>query len=250
MSDCRRTAERLASYVDETLPAADRAEVERHLAACPPCRRAAGEEQGGRTVLRECAERLRTEPLPPGLRSRCEAIASSHASPKRSWWRSRFVPSLITAVVLVFTASAVFSFATHRSDTLLAAQLTADHVKCFHTSSPVLAGTAAQIEATLAQRYGWDVHIPPSSPSDGVELVGARRCLYADGAIPHVLYHVHGQDVSLYMLQGVNRTAAEVVALGHEARIWSRGNTTYVLVLPAREPSLTSAAQYVMREVH
>ena len=250
MSDCRRTAERLASYVDDTLPAPERAEVERHLGACDPCRRAATREHGARRVLRECATRLRREVAPPGLRSRCEAIARDAASPRTTWWRARFVPALITAVLIVFAFSAVFSFATRQSDTLLAAQLTADHLKCFHMSSPVLAGSAAQIESALASRYGWNVHIPPSSAAEGVELVGARRCLYADGAIPHVLYRVHGHDVSLYMLEGVSRSAAEVVALGHESRIWSRGDTTYVLVLPEREPGLASAAQYVMREAH
>lgn len=250
MSDCRRTAERLASYVDDMLPASDRAEVERHLGVCEPCRRAAAREQGARTVLRDCATRLRNEAAPPGLRSRCEALAKGAAPSRAGWWRARLAPALITAVVIVFAFSAVFAFATRQSDTLLAAQLTADHLKCFHMSSPVLAGTAAQVESALASRYGWNVHIPPSSPADGVELVGARRCLYADGAIPHVLYRVHGQDVSLYMLEGVSRSAAEVVALGHESRIWSRGHTTYVLVLPAREPELASAARYVMREVH
>ncbi|HVZ23188.1 MAG TPA: zf-HC2 domain-containing protein, partial [Vicinamibacterales bacterium] len=70
MSDCRRTAERLASYVDDTLPAAERADVERHLGHCPPCRRAAEHEQGGRTVLRACAPRLRADAAPPGLRTR------------------------------------------------------------------------------------------------------------------------------------------------------------------------------------
>ena len=251
MIDCRRTAERLASYVDDTLPAVDRAEVEQHLGACPPCRNAATREQGARTVLRECASRLRAEPLPPGLRSRCEAIASAAAAPRPGWWRGRLVPALITAVLIVFAGSAVFSFATHRSDTLLAAQLTADHVKCFHLSSPVLAGTAAQVESSLASRYGWNLHIPDSSAADGVELVGARRCLYADGAIPHVLYRVHGQDVSLYVLNGVSHAAAAVMALGHESRIWSRGNTTYVLVLPAQQPpAIASAAQYVISQVH
>lgn len=251
MSDCRRTAERLAAYVDDTLPPSDRAEVEQHLGGCPPCRREAVREQGARTVLRECAARLRTEPLPPGLRSRCEAIAKSAAAPHQGWWRARLVPALMTAVLIVFAGSAFFSFVTRRSDALLAAQLTADHVKCFHLSSPVLAGTAAEVESSLAARYGWNLHIPDSSAADGVELVGARRCLYADGAIPHVLYRVHGQDVSLYVLNGVSRTAAAVMALGHQSRIWSRGNTTYVLVLPAQQPpAFVAAAQYVISQVH
>jgi anti-sigma factor (TIGR02949 family) len=39
MITCREVADFLMSYLDEELPAAQRAEFERHLVACPPCRR-------------------------------------------------------------------------------------------------------------------------------------------------------------------------------------------------------------------
>lgn len=74
-SACRRTAERLTPYVDEALPAAERAEVEQHLEKCPPCRAALTQEKGGRRILRECAGRLAARSLPARLRARCEAIA-------------------------------------------------------------------------------------------------------------------------------------------------------------------------------
>jgi anti-sigma factor RsiW len=74
-SNCRRTAERLAAYVDEALPADERGEVERHLERCPPCLEAALREKVGRKALRSVAAKLGCESLPPGLRERCEAIA-------------------------------------------------------------------------------------------------------------------------------------------------------------------------------
>jgi anti-sigma factor RsiW len=58
MKDCRETSERLTPYVDDALPPEERTDIERHLNACPPCRQSAVEEQGGRTVVRECASRL------------------------------------------------------------------------------------------------------------------------------------------------------------------------------------------------
>ena len=96
----------------------------------------------------------------------------------------------------------------------------------------------------LSDQYGWDVHVPPSSPADGVQLIGARRCLYADGRVPHVLYRVNGQDVSLYMLEGVNRREAELMTLGHRSRIWSRGATTFVLVSSAGGSDMADAKNY------
>ena len=48
---------------------------QRHLDRCPPCRAAALRERGARRVLREQSRALTDTPLPPGLRTRCEALA-------------------------------------------------------------------------------------------------------------------------------------------------------------------------------
>ena len=253
--DCRRTLERLAMWADDSLSAHDRADVERHLNACPPCRVLADRERGGRTVLNACAARLRDQPAPPGLRTRCEALARECAVGSRPSWLRTLVPVTIVAILLVFTASTVFSLATRRSDGLLAAQLTADHVKCFKVfdspdAPPMDAGVA---ERQLEESYGWNVRVPPSAPTAGLQLVGARRCLYADGSIPHVMYHVNGEHVSLYMLEGVTRPPAEVETMGHRSQIWSHGTTTYVLVSSASAGNLATIAnymKYVMQDSH
>jgi anti-sigma factor RsiW len=255
MSDCRRTAERLTSYVDDALPAHDRHEVDSHLATCPACRLKAAGERGGRTVLRECALRLHREPLPPGLRTRCQALARE-CRPIHEGWLKRtrrlaLVPATFTAIVIAIVSVGLVWVATEQSNTVLAAQLTADHMKCFRLFSAPEAPSAdaVTVEETLADRFGWDVHVPPSSPADGITLIGARRCVYAEGSVPHIMYRVHGEDVSLYMLEGVNRSAADLVTLGHRSRIWTQGPTTYVLVSPA-SGDFTTAARYVMQQAH
>jgi hypothetical protein len=224
VSDCRRTVDRLAPYVDRVLPASERADVEQHLARCQPCRGAARAEEGARAVLREKAPDLQDQPLPPGLRGRCEALASEHLkrTPARTW---RLIPVSITAVLTIFIATVVFSLATQQSNTLLAAQLTVDHSKCFglfaDADSPV--ADAGHLEDMLLDDYGWKVR---------------------------VMYRVNGQDVSLFMLDGVTRRDADVISLGHRSRIWSRGGTTYVLVAPTAAGELGDAARYLMREAH
>lgn len=247
MDDCRRTAGRLTSYVDDALPAGERADVERHLGACPPCRAAALQERGARTVLREQARGLTEMPLPPGLRSRCEALARERAaaSSRHGFVLRRFAP--LTTVMTIVIGIFLFSLATHRSDTVLAAQLTADHAKCFHffaksDSSDV---DARLIEQMLDNKYGWDVHVPPSSSAHGVRLIGARRCLYADGRVPHVMYRVDGHDVSLFVLDGISRSSADLVSLGHRSRMWAAGRRTYVLVWPVAAGDMTVAARYM-----
>ena len=245
--NCRRICDQLALYADGSLSDTERAEVQRHLDACPPCQAIAAQECGARHLLRACAARLRAEPLPPGLESRCRALrgASSHA---RSSWLRRVIPLGIAALLIIFTG-VLLAFVTRQSDALLAAQLTADHVKCFGFSRPANGESmdAAQAQRMLASRFGFDVHVPPSSDKDAVELVNARRCLYADGRIPHLMYHANGHDVSLFILEGVTRPAAELTSFGHHARIWSRGGNTFVLVSPAAEERGASGVQYVQK---
>jgi anti-sigma factor RsiW len=250
MDDCRRTGERLTPYADELLPPAERHEVEKHLGDCPPCHRSAIKEQGGRGLVRECADRLRKQELPPGLRSRCEALAREHASPTtRVSWRARLIPATLMAALATVAGLGLLSVATHRSNALLAAQLTADHVKCFKVFDTDVEVSAQQVEEALEQ-YGWDMHVPASSPDAGARLLGGRRCLYADGTMPHVMYRAAGAaPVSLFRLEGERRDEAEVTTLGHRCRIWSRGGHTYVLVAPDAASNQTARlANYVRQE--
>jgi anti-sigma factor RsiW len=252
MDDCQRTADRLTPYVDDELPAAERNAVEGHLNRCPPCRRSADEEQGGRRLVRERAERLQHAPLPPGLRSRCEQLAAEHCR-GRVWrpWPARLVPVALMAAVIIVAAVGVLSVVTRQSGTVLAAQLTADHVKCFKVFEPnAPAASAGAVEHDLESRYGWDMHVPPSSAEHGLQLLGGRRCLYAEGTMPHVMYRTAGAaPVSLFKLEGVVRDEADVRTMGHRCRIWSRGGSTYVLVTPDT-PTVESArlVSYVRQE--
>lgn len=248
--DCQRTAARLTSYVDNALPPGDQADVERHLSRCPPCRQEATRESGARAVLREQARSLTETPLPPGLRTRCEALARRHAvaAAPPLFATRRFAP--LTAVITLVIGFFLFSLATHRSDTVLAAQLTADHAKCFRffASDTEADADAHRVEQMLQDDYGWDVHVPPSSSANGVRLRGARRCLYADGSIPHVMYDVGGHDVSLFVLDGVSRPPADLISLRHRFRTWMAGRGTYALVWPVAAGDMTVAARYVMEE--
>jgi anti-sigma factor RsiW len=244
---CRRICDLLAQYADGTLSTAEQAEVQRHLEACPPCRVIAGKECGARQLLRACADRLRAGEVPQTLRARCREL--SRRSAASHLWSRRFVRLAAAAVLIILTAS-LLSVVTRQSDALLAAQLTADHVKCFALFGPADGRTldAAQAQQMLQERFGMAVHVPPSSASGGLELVNARRCLYADGRIPHLMYQANGQDISLFVLEGESRPPAEFTAFGHHTRIWSRGDRTFVLITPASEATVAGAAHYVAEE--
>lgn len=246
MGECRRTVEQLAPYLDGGLSQAERADVERHLGGCPPCRRVADAATGGRAVLRERSTRLRDTPLPPGLQSRCEALARQSSAPPS--WRQRWLPALAVAALVLATGLLVLTLETRRSGALLAYQMMLDHVKCDHlfASGEMTPMEARDAEVMFSGRYGWKLAVPPSSASDGVTLIAARRCAYTSGTIPHMIYRVGDRDMSLFMLPGVTRPAESLLKFGYESRIWSQGGNTYVLVHP-RGRDMVLAARYVMQ---
>jgi anti-sigma factor RsiW len=106
------------------------------------------------------------------------------------------------------------------------------------------------MERMFADRYGWRVRVPPSSPADGIQLIGAKRCVFDGRGVPHILYRVNGEEMSLYVMDGVQRAPADLVAAGRRARMWSRHDTTFVLVSPTSAGPMTMAASYLMQEAH
>jgi len=126
---------------------------------------------------------------------------------------------------------------TDRSTRVLAAELTADHVKCFGVMNTLL-GTSADrvtIENAMLSTFGWQMHVPEALGGSGLELVGARPCLYAKGKMAHLMYRHNGHPVSVFMIPNMTRPENpgtpgipgikdEVVdVMGHEATVWSAG---------------------------
>lgn len=244
MSDCKQIAELITSYVDGELGDVSGAGVERHVAACPPCHSRLVSERSARAALRRCADSLAT-PLPPGLHARCEAMMGHAARTTR--WR-RLGPYGVGLAVAA-AALVILVIATSASNAVLAAQLAADHVKCFSVFPPRdrQGMDAGQAEGELAAN-GWTMTVPASSSADSLRLLGVRTCLTGAGAIPHVLYEANGQPLSLFKLEGARR-AESMRVMGRQCRIWRRGDSTFVLVAEASDgPDLARAAEYVQRE--
>ena len=72
--------------------------------------------------------------------------------------------------------------------------------------------------------------VPASLPSERLELLAVRRCLYGDGRAAHLMYRVNGEPVSLFILPGLTRPAAELSLFGHDEVVWTQGDRTYMLV--------------------
>ena len=141
------------------------------------------------------------------------------------------ISSLSFIAVLVVIGGGVSVYALTRfSPTVLAAQLTLDHEKCFalHGGSDPIDARAA--ERQFARDHEWRLQLPYTAPADGLELVGVRQCFCGEGSAVHVMYRYHGKPLSLYVLHDITHASASAEAFGHDARIWSKDGSTYVLL--------------------
>ncbi len=239
-SDCRQMEALLPPYVDGEAAPANRAAVEAHLAGCAACREAVSMQREVRTLLVSRRARL-AEPAPAGLAAEVRrVVATQQARTTPSWSR---VSAFAAAAAVVLAVTGAFSWATGQSSVLLAAQLTLDHLKCFvidgdEHDHPM---TAAAGQVEFHEQFGMDVRLPVPPAASAAKLVSVRQCLYGEGWVAHALYRVDGEAVSLFVLRDHASAPADVEAFGRHAEVISRGDTTYVLVAPARLSGVAGA---------
>lgn len=234
---CEQVEQQLPAYVDETLTDRDRAAIHSHLATCDACRASAHAQSVARTVLRARAAEL-APMAPPGLRTRVVAGLRSQETERASagqaalGWSGQLTAFAVAAMFVLTVGAVLLPVATVRSTALLAAQLALDHLKCFTIEGAADGEPIAkeQAEAVLKREYDFEVNVPAPMPDQHLELMAVRRCLYGDGRAAHVMYRLNGEPVSLFIIPGVTRPAAELSLFGHDQVVWTVGDRTYMLV--------------------
>lgn len=233
MSDCSRIDDLVTPYVDGELPDDERSGVERHLDRCRACRSRVEVERSMHHLLDRRRMELCAVAAPPALRARCQIAPAMHGSQRL--WRTRTVTLALAATLVLTLLSAVIYRFTEAPISLIAAELTTDHVKCFMLhGAPDRAPSTGEVEQSLERLFGWDATLPAQPEQAGLALVGARPCLYAEGRVAHIMYRHEGRPVSVFMLPNRRRAQELVDVAGHHAVIWTTGDRTFVLV--AREP--------------
>jgi anti-sigma factor RsiW len=224
MPSCREIDPLITQYIDGEIAPADKAVVDGHLSACPPCRQRAEAEAAARHTLRS---RLCRPCAPEHLRKRCRKAATPIGRITSTYPVASL--SLIAVLVIVGGGVSVYGL-TRLSPTVLAAQLTLDHAKCFalHGSRDSVDAPAA--EAEFARDHGWHLRLPHTPPADHLQLVGVRQCFCGEGPAVHLMYRHDGRPLSLYVLHDITRAPASTEAFGHDALMWSKNGSTYVLL--------------------
>ncbi len=248
IEDCRFIDPLVTPFVDGELPDSDNDRVDHHIARCPACYSRIMAERAVRAVLERRRADLAARPAPAALRGACQRLSGRAVIPvtRAGRTQARFAPLALAASLVLLVGSAFLYQLTDSSATVMAAELTADHLKCFALNGALGTHQApATVEAAMFTGFGWRMHLPANPASAGLELVGSRPCLYGEGKIAHVMYRHDGRPVSLFMLPKSARAEQFVGVLGYQAKIWCVGNRTLVLI--AREPrrQVEQLASYV-----
>jgi anti-sigma factor RsiW len=243
VASCGEIEPLVAPFVDGGAGADERAVVTAHLAACEPCRTLAAHESTARELLQ--GRRAALAPAAPSrLHARCARLA---AAPDRAftrrWFGVRLVP-LAAAAVLVLGVAGGTLYLSADANTVLAAGLALDHVKCFTLFEPSDPADARALASMLQANYGLHVSIPAGSPRADLRLVGARRCFSTDGRVAHIMYRHAGHALSLFIVPDTNHPPARLTTMGQRAVIWSAGRATFVVMAREPEAELEQAARY------
>jgi anti-sigma factor RsiW len=237
-------------YIDGQLPAADAAAVVEHARVCPPCRARIAAERAVRDLMRTHQHELQ-KPAPSTLHARCGQLASTRrATPApvagRAPLASRLAPFALAALLVLIVGGAFLYRMTQISTRVMAAELTADHLKCAVINS--IAGTeqaSAVVESSMSSRFGWQAKLPEHPEAAGLELIGSRPCLYGEGAVAHIMYRHEGTTVSVFMLPSSHRPEEHLGLLGHQAAVWTTGDRTFVVIARKSREELERIASFI-----
>jgi anti-sigma factor RsiW len=239
---CRDLAPLLAQLAENPDGVVADSPASRHLAECSSCQRSLRLQREMHGLLRARADSLCGR-APESLRERLTAQGAAGPAVKSRWAPLR-MPVAATAF-LAFLGVMSYGL-TSASSTVLAAQLTLDHLKCARLISPGTTINPLQAVKEWAQQYDWSPRIPAPAPARKATLVGVRRCLYGHGHLAHLLYDVDGRTVSLFVMPRSDYPAGIAPArhdfLGQHAEVWASGDQSFAIVGDVAPATLATLA--------
>jgi anti-sigma factor (TIGR02949 family) len=214
--------EQVTALVDGALDPTLRADLEAHVAGCPPCAEQAAAERRVREALRQ----LPRVDLPPELELRVRR--SLHRSRPRVW-----------RVLLPMAAVLLLSLLWLRGNAFVVSwELALDHGHCFgkeRLPAQVWGQDPERVRAWFTAQ-GAALPLLPES-ANGLDLVGGRFCPLADRKVAHLYYGNKERNLSLYVVPGPVRFGPEGVRHvgGRLIQFLHVGGTAVALVGEERE---------------
>src|SRR5919201_676189 len=148
MPNCNAIDPLVTPYVDGELTGADRDTVAEHARVCAPCHSRIAAERAVRELIHARRDALASDTAPAALRARCRqaALLDARGVTKVEGFRELLravrtgdarslqavlAPYALAASLILIVSGAFVYQATDKSARVMAAELAADHVKCF-----------------------------------------------------------------------------------------------------------------------
>ena len=159
---------------------------------------------------------------------------------------TRLAPFALAATLVLIVGGAFLYRMTQISTRVMAAELTADHLKCAVMNS--VAGTAqsaAVVESSMSSRFGWQASCPSIRKTPGSSWSARGRACTVRERVAHIMYKHEGSTVSVFMLPRSHRPEEHLGLLGHQAAIWSTGDRTFVVIARKSREELERIAAFI-----
>jgi anti-sigma factor (TIGR02949 family) len=187
---CGEVQRFIDAYIDGEFAEEDRAEMDRHFAACEACRAQARRQQHWKSMVRA---RLHRPPAPYGLHARIERALDAESRQPPLW--RRICWRLMPAVVATFALSMLI-FQVQQTTSPLVEEGVLDHSR--NLPVEVASPNPDEVASWFQGKVDFPVH-PPRLGGDA-RLLGARLGHLGSHHAAYLIYQVQGaHKVSVYV---------------------------------------------------
>lgn len=234
--DCEHVRAWLSPYLDDEIPASERARIDAHLLDCTACRQALDDL----SVIAGSIRRATRYSAPAGLAARITAALPTpvrdREPPRLSWFSLRPWQALAASVLLtaVATSGITLSLTGQEGRGRLDDEMVAAHVRSLMANH--LTDVASSEQHTVRPWFSGRVDVAPPArdlTSEGFPLVGGRLD-YLDRRAAAALVYRHGPHVINVFIRADDDAAATAPTLhphqGYVIANWSGGGLAFTAV--------------------
>jgi anti-sigma factor RsiW len=244
---CEHWTEKLDTYLDGELPAAESRALDGHLRGCPTCAALALSRVQQKRAVHAAGQRFTPD---PAFRAR---IQKAIAAPKPTLWTRSWLPVFITATAAVLlTASAFLLTLQHNrtSDQQLLSELVDQHVATLASANPVdvVSTDRHTVKPWFAGKIPFTFNLPELQGSPFV-LVGGRVSYLTQSPGAELIFRVRQHQISVFIFQDqatTPRTSESVsTALSFQVRTWHHNGLQYFVIGDASPQDLDNLSELI-----
>ena len=225
---CDQWSEKLDTYLDGELSAAEARAVAEHVRACAACAADALSRVQQKRAIRDAGQRFAPN---PAFRARIE----KSLAPRRPFLEKRFWLPVLAISVGVLVAGAMF-LTLRRSQQQLIGELVDQHVATLASANPVdvISTDRHTVKPWFAGKIPFTFNLPELEGSP-FELVGGKVSYLSQSPGAELIFRVRQHQISVFIFQdredsGARENAWAGTDLSFQVRSWRHNGLRYFVI--------------------